>query len=126
MMTTDYVITYSPARTNNYKVLRNLSSILKVAAWLSGIGSVSIVLTVLAALIIATGTVISRYGSNYDFSWIWILGGFLGSFLFVSGVVSTLLFAFLSESVSVMLDVEANSRQAAKTLERLLRSQDSE
>ena len=45
-----------------------------------------------------------------------IVGGF--------GFASAVFCWFLSESVNVMLDIEANSRQAAKTLEQLLRSQE--
>lgn len=104
-------ITYSPSRTNNYKTTKGISSFLKLIAWLS----------VGAGVISALGAL-----SSFD------SGGFGGPGIeFYVSLISTfsnftvaIFFAALSEGINVMLDIEANSRQTAKTLERLLRSQE--
>lgn len=104
-------ITYSPSRTNNYKTIRAISTVLK------GLALLAVVAAALSALG-ALGSVDELFRRN-SFG-----GGFYLSLtgVFINIAVATIL-AFLSEAINVILDIEANSRQTAKTLERLLRSQ---
>lgn len=107
-------ITYSPSRTNNYSAARFLSALFKLLAWLF------FVLTILSI-----GGAIYIYGESYTSYNNYTLG--IDFYLSVFGVLFTLpmapIFALLSESISVILDTEANTRQTTKTLERILRSQ---
>ena len=108
--TDDDEITYSPARTNNYKASRALATTFKTLSWVSGgIGGLS----GLSAL----GSLGSNDGFGYNF------GLAFGIMFLMVGLIFAFIFSFLSESINVMLDIEANSRQAAKTLENLLRAQ---
>lgn len=107
-------ITYSPSRTNNYRTARFLSSLLKFLAWLF-----------FGLTILSIGGAIIIYGETYTYRNNYTLGPEF--YLSVLAVLITLpmapVFALLSESISVILDTEANTRQTTKTLERILRSQ---
>lgn len=103
-------ITYSPSRVNNYKTIRGISTVLKVIAWLSvGVGVLS-----------AIGAIGSYDSGGYGGPGIDFYISLLSVF---SNFVVAVFFAALSEGINVVLDIEANSRQTAKTLERLLRTQ---
>ena len=107
-------ITYSPSRTNNYQTTRLLSSLFKVLAW------VLLVLAILSALF-----AITAYQGSYNY----YSGNSLGLEFFFAvfsvflNISMSATFALLSEGINVILDTEANTRQTAKTLEHLLRSQ---
>lgn len=101
-------ITYSPSRTNNYKTIRILSGIFRGLAVLS-----------LAAGILATLGLMSALTSR-DSDGSALLYG-MGVF---NGLLFAAWFALFSEGINLFVDLEANTRQAAKTLERLLRTQD--
>lgn len=102
-------VSYSPSRTNNYKTIRGLSQLFKIVAWISvGIAGIFGLL--------ALGSSNSGYngpGPEFYFSLIMVF-----QFLMVGALM-----ALFSEGINVFLDIEANSRQTAKTLERILRSQ---
>lgn len=102
-------VQYSPSRTNNYKTIRTISTIFKVLTW------ISVGLSVIAALGALGSLSSSYYGPGADF--------YLSLVFVFYGLASAVVFAFLSESVNVILDIEANSRQTVKALERILRSQ---
>lgn len=103
-------ITYSPSRTNNYQAIRSISLLFKSLSW------VFIGLTALTfiGLLVSYG---ESSGSNMD----------IGFYFFITAIFSNLLmaavFALFSEGINVIIDTEANTRQTAKTLERILRSQ---
>lgn len=105
---------YSPSRTNNYRTTRLLSMLFKLLAW---------VFLLLTGLAVAGAVFI--YGESYTYYNNYQLG--LEFYMAVFGVILTLpmspIFALLSESINVILDTEANTRQSATTLERILRSQ---
>lgn len=106
----DIEITYSPSRVNNYRTTKGISAFLKTIAWISvGIGILSIIGAISS---FDTG---SYRGPGAEF-YISLISTF-------SSFLTAISFAALSEGINVMLDIEANSRQAAKTLERLLNSQ---
>lgn len=101
-------ITYSPSRANNYRTIKGVAFLFYVGAIIS----------------LAIG-VLSIFGGVTAFE---DYGGFsaeifIYGFFFMTGMSISLIFIFLSESVNLFLDIEANSRQTAKTLERILRSQ---
>lgn len=102
-------ITYSPSRTNNYKTIRGISTVFKGLAWLSvGVA----VLSVFGAIDALSNM---RNGPGADF---------YVSLMFIFYTLSmAVFFAFLSEGINVILDMEANTRQTTKVLERLLRTQ---
>ncbi|MBA3532999.1 MAG: hypothetical protein H0T73_13830 [Ardenticatenales bacterium] len=103
----DKEITYSPSRINNYQAIRVLASSLQGFAWLfAGIA----ILSILAGLAIFQE---SRASGNV----------YLMAFAFVTSLLSAFTFKFSAEVIYVLLDIEANSRQSAKTLEKILRSQ---
>lgn len=104
----DIEITYSPSRVTNYATMKTLAKSLKGFAWLVGIGGV-------ISIIRAIGSLDGGYGSEAELGLYLVLGVIA---FFLAGQLS-----FFSESINVILDIEANSRQAAKTLERLLNSQ---
>jgi len=110
----DLEIVYSPSRVTNYKTLKALGAILKTFAYGSGIGGV---ISIVTALGNANST--DRFGRYVGFGAEFYLFLFIG----VMGIFTALPFAFLAESINVMLDIEANSRQAAKTLGRILKAQ---
>ena len=99
-------IQYSPSRTYNYKAFKRISGMFKSLAYLLGFMGFMLEVAGLGAAF--TGEEAGLY---------WPIVGGLG---FAGAVFCW----FLSESVNVMLDIEANTRQAAKTLEQLLRSQE--
>lgn len=107
-------IKYSPSRTNNYRTTRLLSLLFKLLSW---------VFLVLTGLAVAGAVFI--YGESYNYYNNYQLG--LEFYLAVFAAILTLpmspIFALLSESINVILDTEANTRQSAQTLERILRSQ---
>lgn len=110
----DLEITYSPARVTNYKTLKAVGTILKAFAYGFGVGGG--IIFIVAAL-----------GSMGDF-FRWGFAGlgievYMSLILGVIGLFTGLSFAFLSESINIFLDIEANSRQAAKTLGRILKAQ---
>lgn len=106
----DDEITYTPGRTNNYKVSRALANTFKNLSWVSwgltGLSGFS--------ALVSLGSE-NALGINF--------GLYFGILLAILGVLFAFIFSFLSESINMMLDIEANSRQAAKTLEKILRSQ---
>ena len=104
-------ITYSPARVNNYTTIKTVAKLFQGGAILAG-------LLAIWSLFNAIGAYEPRYGYSVEL--------FIFGFFFAAGAATALVFAFLSESINVFLDVEANSRQTAKTLERILRSQGSD
>lgn len=110
----DSEITYSPSRTNNYRVTRLLSTLFKILAWVF-LGLT--ILSIIGAIVI--------YNESYSYYNNYTLGP--DFYLAVFTVLVTLplapTFALLSEGINVILDTEANTRQTTKTLERILRSQ---
>jgi hypothetical protein len=110
----DVEVVYSPSRVTNYKTLKALGAILKTFAYGSGIGGI-------ISIVIALGNA----GSTDRFGRYVGLGAEFYLFLIIGvmGIFTALPFAFLSESINVILDIEANSRQAAKTLGRILKAQ---
>lgn len=110
----DVEVVYSPSRVTNYKTLKALGTILKTFAYGSGIGGI---ISIVTALGNASST--DRFGRYVGFGAEFYLFLVIG----VMGIFTALPFAFLSESINVILDIEANSRQAAKTLGRILKSQ---
>lgn len=128
-------ITYSPARVNNYRSLKNLATTYNILSYLSFFGGLA-----LGALFVIVGGVITfqiidnydpYYGYDYTVTTVlaWIAGiplFILSGASIIGGLLSSFLFVFRAESIHVMLDIEANSRQTAKTLERILRIQGSE
>lgn len=107
-------ITYSPSRTNNYRATRFLSALLKLLAW------VFFVLTILSI-----GGAILTYGDSYTSYNNYTLDPYFYLYVFAAFVTLPMspIFALLSEGINVILDIEANTRQTAKILERILRSQ---
>lgn len=104
----DSEITYSPSRISNYATLKTIAQILKGFAWITGIGG--------GMLIVASfGYSDGMNGPEAQF----YLFLALGVAAFFIAIQSSL----FSESINVILDIEANSRQTAKTLERILKSQ---
>lgn len=101
----DTEISYSPSRVTNYKTLKAIGRALKAFAYGSGGGAV---LSIISAL--------SNYGAPSSEFYLFL-------FLGITGILTAITFAFMSESINVILDIEANSRQAAKTLGRILKSQ---
>ncbi|MBT7783492.1 MAG: hypothetical protein HN741_11295 [Anaerolineae bacterium] len=99
----DVEITYSPSRVTNYETLKTIAQILKGFTLITGLGG--------GVLIIAS----LNYFREPQF-YIFLALGFTAFFI-------AILSSLFSESINVILDIEANSRQAAKTLERLLKSQ---
>ena len=99
-------IQYSPSRANNYKTFKRISAMFMGLAYLLGVLGALLEVAVVGAAF--SGGTTPVYGP--------LLGGF--------GFAGAVFCWFLSESVNVMLDMEANTRQAAKTLEQLLRSQE--
>jgi len=99
-------IQYSPSRANNYKTIKRISATS---------GGLAVLLGFLSVLLEIAGLSVTFRGEEAGLYWP-IVGGF--------GFASAVFCWFLSESVNVMLDIEANTRQAAKTLEQLLRSQE--
>ncbi len=110
-------ITYSPARTNNYRWIRLLAGIFKWLAIISFIGSLFSV--------VGVNVIMNRVGSDSVYAILpsYAILSFYAIALF-SGLFFTSMFALLSEGINLLVDLEANTRQTAKTLERLLRSQD--
>lgn len=110
-LNTDNEISYSPARTNNYATIKGIAAFFKLCAWLFGIGFALSLIGIFQAL--------SNRGIQYGapVELLMVIG------LAVSSLLFTILFSFSAEGVNVILDIEANSRQAAKTLEKILRSQ---
>ncbi len=110
----DVEIVYSPSRITNYKTLKALGAILKTFAYGAGIGGVISIVTALGNSN-STDQFGRSVGLGAEFYLFLVIG--------VMGIFTALPFAFLSESINVMLDIEANSRQAAKTLGRILKAQ---
>ena len=108
----DIEITYSPSRITNYAALKKLGQILKILAWIIGIGGV---LSLFASLGHLDGG--GYYSSGPDASFYILLG---------SGIINLFaaaIFLVFSESINVILDIEANTRQSAKTLGKILDAQ---
>lgn len=131
------VITYSPARVNNYRSLKNLATTYNIWSYLSFFGGLVLgaVFAIIGGLI--TAQVIDTYEPTYgyadEYTVTAILALVAGMPLYilsgasiVGGILSSFLFVFRAQSIHVMLDIEANSRQTAKTLERILRIQGGE
>jgi len=96
-------ITYSPARVNNYSSIKSVASFFVFAAW----------------LFVIIGSIASTlYLFNTGFDFIKIGTAFLIFLLFGT---SAFFFVFSAQSIYVILDIEANSRQTTKTLEKILR-----
>jgi hypothetical protein len=96
-------ITYSPARVNNYTSIKSVASFFVFAAW----------------LFLIIGSIASTfYLFNTGFDLIKIGTAFLIFLLFGT---SAFFFIFSAQGIYVILDIEANSRQTAKTLEKILR-----
>ena len=110
----DSEISYSPSRITNYKTLKAIGATLKAFAYGSGGGAV---ISIVSALGKTDWT--DRWGNYVGPSPEFYLFLFLG----ITGFLTAITFAFMSESINVILDIEANSRQAAKTLGRILKSQ---
>lgn len=106
-------ITYSPSRVNNYKVMR------KIAVSLEGLSDLSIgVGLIFTIIVLFVG--FGFLSSNNGIGWVFVL---FSLFNVAITLIGKIIFSYLSESINVSLDIEANTRQAAKTLEKLLRSQ---
>lgn len=104
-------ITYSPSRVNNYKLTKGISTFLKMISFVSA-----------GIAVISVGGAMDAYNSSG-------YGGpgvefYLSLISVFSNFTVAIFFVALSEGINVILDIEANSRQTAKTLERLLRSQE--
>lgn len=110
----DTEVSYSPSRITNYKTLKAIGVALKTFAYGSGGGAV---LSIISALGKTDWT--DRWGNYVGPSAEFYLFLFLG----ITGTLTAVTFAFMAEGVNVILDIEANSRQAVKTLGRILKSQ---
>lgn len=104
----DIEITYSPSRVSNYSALKNLAKFFKFLAWVLGLGGI-------ASLLYSIQFYDGAWGRPEPEFSVFLSVGLGALFL----VIPTMLKA---ENINLMLDIEANSRQAAKTLERILRS----
>lgn len=102
-------ITYSPSRTNNYKFIRFLSFSFKM-----------LVLLFLGFSVLSGLVAFRWFESSYSTMTLDVALAIFATFL---NIQFAAICAILSEGINVVLDTEANTRQAAKTLERLLRSQ---
>lgn len=113
----DSEIRYSPSRTNNYRTARLIALLLKLFAWLS-----------LGFSIFSVVGAYALYENSYSYPNGYVLGFdfYLSVFSILINLLMAPIFAFMSEGINVILDTEANSRQTAMTLERILRSQNSE
>ena len=104
----DAEITYSPSRVSNYSTLKTIAKTLKFFAWVTVLGGIG-----------AAGWSINFFDGR---------GGHPDSefyLLLISGVCAIFFAIQLSltaERINVTLDIEANTRQSAKTLERILKS----
>jgi hypothetical protein len=110
----DTEVSYSPSRITNYKTLKAIGATLKAFAYGSGGGAI---LSIISAL--GNTDTTDRWGNYVGLSPEFYLFLFLG----ITGILTSITFAFMSESINVILDIEANSRQAAKTLGRILKAQ---
>lgn len=105
----DFEITYSPSRVSNYSALKNFAKYFKFQAWVQGLGGI-------AAVIYS----IQFYDDNWrridpEFWFFLIIG--------LSALLGVIPIILVAENINLKLDIEANTRQAAKTLERILKSQ---
>lgn len=106
-------IIYSPSRVNNYKTIKALGTVFYIGA---GISAFLVVLSIAGIIAFAT------YPGSNPSPDLYIVA-LLSSIFLVTSLPTILIFIFLAESINVVLDIEANSRQTARTLERILRIQ---
>lgn len=108
-------ITYSPSRANNYRTIKSVAFLFYIGAIISFVLGAFSLFGIVTAF---ENAVVSFEQYGVPSADVFIYG-----FFFMTAMSISLVFVFLSESVNLFLDIEANSRQSAKTLERILRSQ---
>ncbi len=101
----DSGITYSPARINNYSIIKKVANAFRF----------------LSIVIIIIGVIVSLLSFINFYNTSLLLGA--TAFLVVLSTFGSisLLFIFNAQLIYVFLDIEANTRQTAKILERFLR-----
>ncbi len=113
-------LTYSPSASNNYATIRRIANACRYISYFIVIQSIPSVIGTIILIFTLIGVMFSS-NSREQTTWSYV-SCLLGAFSFLVNLLLFVIFRVISEGIFILLDIEANSRQTAITLEKLLRS----